>query len=59
MPKIHLTKRTVQSVAHPERGQLLFRDNKLRGFGLRVGTRSKVYFAEGLSEAGNFLNRHR
>ncbi len=32
MPKIHLTKRTVQSVAHPERGQVLFRDNKLRGY---------------------------
>ncbi len=55
MPKIHITKRTVQSVAHPERGQVLFRDNKLRGFGLRVGTRSKVYFAEG--QAGRRTRR--
>lgn len=47
MPTIHLTKRTVQSLDHPERGQVLFRDTRLRGFGLRVGARSKVYFAEG------------
>ena len=55
MPKIHLTKRIVQSLDHPERGQVLFRDNKLRGFGLRVGTRSKVYFAEG--QAGRRTRR--
>jgi hypothetical protein len=52
MPTIHLTKRTVLSLDHPERGQVLFRDNKLRGFGLRVGTRSKVYFAEGQAGRG-------
>ena len=53
MPTIHLTRRTVLSLDHPERGQVLFRDNKLRGFGPRVGTRSKVYFAEGHLESSH------
>ena len=52
MPTMHLTKRTIQSLDHPKRGQVLFRDDK-RGFALRLGTRSKVYFAEG--QAGQIM----
>ena len=47
MPAINLTKRTVHSIPHPEQGQVLYRDTQLRGFGVRVGAKSKVYFAEG------------
>jgi integrase len=47
MPTINLTKRTVEALSHPEAGQTLFRDENLAGFGLRVGSRSKVFFVEG------------
>ena len=42
-----LTKSTVDSFPFPESGQTFYRDDDLKGFGLRVGCASKVYFAEG------------
>lgn len=47
MPVINLTKRTIDAIAPVETGQILYRDSSLSGFGLRVGTQSKVFFAEG------------
>ncbi len=47
MPALRLTKRAIDALPHPEKGQNLYRDEMLRGFGLRVGSHSKVYFAEG------------
>jgi len=46
MPVIRLTKRAVDALPHPNSGQELYRDESLSGFGVRVGTRSKVFFAE-------------
>ena len=42
-----ITKTFVDSVPYPDSGQNFYRDTELKGFGLRVGTASKVYFAEG------------
>lgn len=42
-----LTKSVVDTLPFTEAGQALYRDRELKGFGLRVGTRSKVYYAEG------------
>lgn len=42
-----LTKSFVDSIPHPDAGQVFYRDAQLKGFGLRVGTGSKVYIAEG------------
>lgn len=42
-----LTKSIVESLPFPESGQALYRDSELKGFGVRVGTNSKVYYAEG------------
>lgn len=47
MPTLRFTKRTIDALPHPEKGQVLYRDEILRGFGLRAGAQSKVYFAEG------------
>lgn len=47
MPALRFTKRAIDALSHPETGQILYRDEMLRGFGLRVGSHSKVYFAEG------------
>jgi len=47
MPILRLTKRTVEALPHPPSGQALYRDDSLPGFGVRVGARSKVFFAEG------------
>ena len=47
MPTIHLTKRTIEAIPLCPSGQILYRDTKMRGFGLRVGSSSKVFFAEG------------
>lgn len=46
MPTIKLTKRTIDAIASPLTGQVLYRDADLSGFGLRVGTKSRVFFAE-------------
>ena len=42
-----LTKSYVDSLPYQESGQIFYRDSDLKGFGLRVGTGSKVYIAEG------------
>lgn len=42
-----ITKSFVDSIPCPDAGQNFYRDTELKGFGLRVGTGSKVYFAEG------------
>lgn len=47
MPNLRLTKSAVEAVPYPANGQTFYRDTILPGFGLRVGARSKVYFAEG------------
>ena len=47
MPNLRLTRRTIDEIPFAESGQIFYRDTMLSGFGLRVGTKSKVYFAEG------------
>ncbi|MEO0637835.1 MAG: integrase family protein [Pseudomonadota bacterium] len=47
MPWINMTKRAVEALPFPNSGQVIYRDKTQRGLGLRVGTQSKVYFAEG------------
>ena len=47
MLPIQLTKRTIDALPLAAAGQVLYRDRELRGFGLRVGSRSKVFFVEG------------
>jgi integrase len=42
-----ITKSFVDNTAYPDTGQIFYRDTELKGFGLRVGTGSKVYIAEG------------
>ncbi|MGE0265701.1 MAG: integrase arm-type DNA-binding domain-containing protein, partial [Candidatus Obscuribacterales bacterium] len=44
MPK--LTKSFVKSIRFPERGQVIYRDDQLPGFGLRVTPGSKSYIVE-------------
>src|SRR4051794_38207686 len=46
MPAIRLTKRTIDSLPYTTSGQILYRDDELTGFGLRVGSRSKVFYVE-------------
>lgn len=46
MPRLHLTKENVDSVPLCQGGQVLYYDTKLMGFGLRVGSRTKAFFAE-------------
>jgi len=41
-----LTKSFIDSLTLSESGQVFYRDSELIGFGLRIGTTSKVYFAE-------------
>jgi integrase len=47
MPKLHFTKSAVLALPYADSGQVLYRDTTLRGFGVRVGASSKVYFVEG------------
>lgn len=47
MPSLRLTRRAIDDIPFSPDGQILYRDTLLSGFGLRVGSRSKVYFAEG------------
>ena len=42
-----LTKSYLDSLPYPESGQIFYRDTDLKGFGLPIGTGSKVYIAEG------------
>src|SRR5262245_56459280 len=46
MPTLRLTKRTIEALPFATTGQILYRNEELTGFGLRVGKRSKVYFVE-------------
>lgn len=46
MPTLRFTKRAVEALPHPEKGQVLYRDEMLRGFGVRVGAQSKVFYVE-------------
>ena len=41
-----LSKAFIDSIPFSERGQAFYRDAQLKGFGIRVGTTSKVYYAE-------------
>lgn len=47
MPNLRLTRRAIDDLPHTDSGQIFYRDTLLTGFGLRVGTQSKVYYAEG------------
>lgn len=47
MPALRLTRRVIDELPFAASGQVLYRDTQLSGFGLRVGSQSKVYFAEG------------
>ena len=42
MPNLRLTRRSVDNIPHPERGQAIYRDTMLPGFGVRVGAKSKT-----------------
>ena len=46
MPNLYLTAETVNRLALPATGQVLYRDTKLEGFGLRVGAKRKSYYVE-------------
>lgn len=46
MPTLHLTAENVNKLRRPSAGQVLYRDKKLPGFGLRVGTGRAAYFVE-------------
>lgn len=41
-----LTKSAVEKIPFTTTGQAYYRDSELKGFGLRVGTKTKVYYAE-------------
>lgn len=47
MPHLRLCKSAIEAIPYPDKGQIFFRDKVLRGFGLRVSTRTKAFFAEG------------
>ncbi|MGL4637187.1 MAG: tyrosine-type recombinase/integrase [Beijerinckiaceae bacterium] len=47
MPNVRLTKRIIEALPQPLSGQVLYRDEELTGFGLRVGSKAKSFFAEG------------
>ncbi len=47
MPSLRLTRRAIDEIPFAEKGQVLYRDTMLPGFGLRVGAQSKAFFAEG------------
>ncbi len=47
MPSLRLTRRAIDEIPYAQSGQVFYRDTLLTGFGLRVGTQSKIFFAEG------------
>jgi integrase len=47
MPTLQFTKQKIDAISNPASGQVLYRDTLLRGFGLRVGSNSKVFVVEG------------
>lgn len=44
MPRIHLTKSEIDKLDHPPRGQVDYFDDRLKGFGIRVSAKQKVFF---------------
>lgn len=46
MPTLNLTAESVNGLKFTKAGQVLYRDAKLTGFGLRVGTKAAAYFVE-------------
>lgn len=46
MPKAKLTKSTIDAMPTPEKGQTMYWDSDLPGFGLIVGPRSKTFVAQ-------------
>ena len=46
MLEVRLTKRFVERLPYASKGQVFYRDSELRGFGLRVGRKSKVFVVE-------------
>jgi hypothetical protein len=44
--RIHITENFVGNAVHPPSGQIIYRDSKLIGFGLRVTPRSKSFIVE-------------
>ena len=46
MAVLKLTSEAVNKIPLTENGQLHFRDTEMKGFGVRIGTSSKVYYAE-------------
>lgn len=47
MPTLQFTKQKIDAISNPKSGQVLYRDKLLRGFGLRVGSSSKVFVVDG------------
>ncbi len=47
MAKVGLTKYSMRSSRLLRRVQVLYRDTELTGVGVRVGSRSRVFFVEG------------
>lgn len=48
MPCIRINKSAVDRIPAPLSGQVLYFDEELTGFGLRVGQKAKTYFAQRL-----------
>lgn len=44
MPKIHITKTTVDRLPIPDKGQIDYFDDSMKGFGVRVSPTCKTYF---------------
>lgn len=47
MPVIRLTKSVIDAITLATAGQVIYKDTQLKGFGLKVGTGTKTYIAEG------------
>lgn len=47
MQELKLTKRTIEAIPYSITGQEFYRDTLLPGFGLRVGSKTKTFYAEG------------
>jgi len=47
MQELKLTKRAIEAIPYTSKGQEFYRDTLLPGFGLRVGSKTKTFYAEG------------
>ena len=52
MPTIKLNKHNIDSIKNPTSGQVLYWDEELKGFGLRVTPGSKMYIVQGRDRHG-------